>query len=268
MRIIKLNQRGSAILLSVFAMVFVLSLVYSYVCVLNSDVMITRNQGYGIQSFYIAEAGLNHMLWRVFNRNGDIDNVTAVDTQSFSTNSNAFSTGTCSYSVTISEAEDGDVTLDSAGTNADLSGTDFSSDIQLVLSNLALLGTAVAFSESLPNAASRANDGDRATSWQAGGAGEQWIYIDMGSTHTISKIMYRSNRSDFTVEVSGDALSWGAVGNPYQEPASPASPDNIYVVFNAVQCRYVRLHLAFAASVPWVYEFFIYANPEEYDISE
>jgi len=267
MRIIKSNRRGSAILLVVFAMVFVLSMAYSYVCILNSEVIISRNQGYGMQSFYIAEAGLEHMLWRVFNRNGDINNVTDVDIQNLNANADAFSTGTYSYSVTISEAENGDVTLVSTGTNADLSGTDFSHNIQLVLSNLALSGTAVASSEVPPNSASRANDGDRSTSWQAGGTGEQWIYINMGSVHTVSKIMYRSNRSDFTVEVSSDALSWSAAGNPYQEPVSPVSPDNIYVVFDAVQCRYVRLHLASAASVPWVYEFYIYAKPEEYDIS-
>lgn len=255
-------------MLCVFAMIFILSLVFSYTCVLNSEIMIARNQGYDAQAFYIAETGLAHMLWRLFDSNGDIDDVTSTDTQTFNAASNTFSAGTYRYSVTITEAENGNITLDSTGTNADLSGTAFTRQVQLILTNLALSGTATASSESGANVASRANDGDRSTGWQASGSGEQWIYINLGASYTVSKVMYRSNLDSFTVQTSNDAFTWTTVSSSYQEPSSPASPDNIYVVFDSIQCRYVRLYESAAPSAPWVYEFFIYSRPEAYDFSE
>ena len=268
----KLNHKGSAIMLSIFAMVFILSLVCSYTYLLNSQVMITRNHGYDAQAFCIAETGLDHMLWRLFDSDGYIDDVSSNDTQTFNAGSDTFSAGTYSYDVTVSEATDGALTLDSTGSNADLSGTDFTREVTLTLTNLALSGTATASSEALlplpPKVASRANDGDRGTAWQADAAGEQWIYIDLDATYTVSKVMYRCNLDSFIVQTSNDALAWTAVTNSYQEPASPASPDNIYVVFDDVSCQYVRLYEAVAPSAPVVYEFFIYTRPEAYDFSE
>ena len=78
--------------------------------------------------------------------------------------------------------------------------------------NLALHRPAVASSEFGPQyAASFAVDGDVSTRWSSQFSDPQWIYVDLGQTYAINRVILRwetAYGANYEVQVSNDATNW------------------------------------------------------------
>ncbi len=81
--------------------------------------------------------------------------------------------------------------------------------------NLALNRTAVASSDEWGgNSAAQAVDGNSATRWSSQFIDNQWIYVDLGSSKTISRVKLKwegAYAKAYNIQVSNDATNWTTI---------------------------------------------------------
>ena len=83
-------------------------------------------------------------------------------------------------------------------------------------------------------------DGNFSTRWSSAYSDPQWIYVDLGSTQTISQVkLYWETASgkSYNIDVSGDATAWTTVYS-----TSSGAGGNEIVNFTPVAARYVRMY--------------------------
>ena len=85
--------------------------------------------------------------------------------------------------------------------------------------------------------ADKAIDGDNNTHWGSSLQDNQWIYVDLGSIHTIGRVVlnWDSSARSYDIEVSDDAEEWKTV---YRELNSRGGKENIQLYASG---RYVRM---------------------------
>ncbi len=106
--------------------------------------------------------------------------------------------------------------------------------------NLALNKAVVSFSfqDGLP--ASNAIDGSLNTRWGSNWSDSQWIYVDLGSSQSISKVILKWESAygkAYQIQVSEDAQKWTEV---FSTATGDGNTDEIS--FDAVNARYVKLN--------------------------
>jgi chitodextrinase len=110
-------------------------------------------------------------------------------------------------------------------------------------------------------AAGEAVDGDAASRWASAEGGDpQWIRIDLGSAHTISRVRLSweaAYGSAYRIETSGNGADWTGV---YSTTSGNGATDDLTITGSG---RYVRMY-GTARGTPYgysLYEFEVYGTP-------
>jgi hypothetical protein len=126
--------------------------------------------------------------------------------------------------------------------------------------NLALNRPATASStDNSSRPAARAVDGNTGTRWSSAYSDPQWIYVDLGSTRTINRVVLRWETAygkSYQIQVSGNASNWTTI---YTTTTGDGGVDDLAVSGSG---RYVRMYGTVRGS-RWGYslwEFEIYGN--------
>jgi uncharacterized delta-60 repeat protein len=112
--------------------------------------------------------------------------------------------------------------------------------INAAVANLALGKTAVAATSYPGLPASNATDGNVNSRWSSLFSDNQWIYVDLGSSFTISRVVLRWEAAygrGYKIQVSGDASTWSDV---YSTTTGDGGVDDITLASPA-SARYVRM---------------------------
>ena len=117
----------------------------------------------------------------------------------------------------------------------------FSSGIQRSSgTNVALNKPATASSqENTSFPASKAVDGNTGTRWSSGFSDPQWIYVDLGATHAISKVVLNwepAYAKAYQIQTSNDATNWTTI---YSTTTSTGGVQTLNVSGSG---RYVRMY--------------------------
>jgi beta-glucosidase len=126
--------------------------------------------------------------------------------------------------------------------------------------NLALNKTATASSTySSTYAAAKAVDGKTSTSWRSASTNTEWIYVDLGATYSITKVVLKWNTNtyatSFKLQTSADAATWTDI---YSTTTGPGGTQTLTVSGSG---RYVRMYATARKSTSYGYrlnEFEIY----------
>lgn len=113
---IKTDNRGIALILTIIIVTLLLFLgIYILNNALNEE-MIAKSQGYGVNSYYLAESGMNHMTWKIIN-DATFANNFITDPLWFETltKNDPLGSGSGSYTVTASNKAAGDCDVKSTG---------------------------------------------------------------------------------------------------------------------------------------------------------
>ncbi|MBN1410790.1 MAG: discoidin domain-containing protein [Spirochaetales bacterium] len=128
------------------------------------------------------------------------------------------------------------------------------------VNNLALNKTAVSSSnENTDLSAAMAIDGNAGTRWASAFSDPQWIYVDLGASSSISRVILNwetAYGSDYQIQVSDNASSWSTI---YTVSGGDGGVDDLIVSGSG---RYVRMY-GTARGTGWGYslwEFEIYGN--------
>lgn len=120
--------------------------------------------------------------------------------------------------------------------------------------NLAL-GQSVVASSSYPGfAASSVTDGDASSRWSSQFTDNEWIYVDLGSSSTIQRVVLTWEAAygrSYRIQVSEDGSTWSDV---YSTSTSDGGTDDITLA-TAATGRYVRM-LGIQRATPWGYSLF------------
>jgi arylsulfatase A len=87
---------------------------------------------------------------------------------------------------------------------------------------------------------SAAVDGSESTVWTSSGAGDQWLFVDLGQTCGIQRVVVKwgvSFATDYAIEVSNDSTTWTTV---FQNHSCSGGPNTI--ALPTTLARYVRMH--------------------------
>jgi len=106
--------------------------------------------------------------------------------------------------------------------------------------NLALGKTAVASTSYTGMPASNATDGNASSRWSSQFSDSQWIYVDLGSAYTISRVVLRWETAygrGYKLQVSNDASTWWDV---YSTTTGDGGVDDI-TLSTPASGRYVRM---------------------------
>jgi hypothetical protein len=98
--------------------------------------------------------------------------------------------------------------------------------------------------------AANAVDGDASTRWSSLYADPQWIYVDLGTSYTIDRVVLNwetAYATSYQIQVSGDAANWVTV---FSESNSDGGIDDISLA--PVSARYVRV-LGLQRATKWGY---------------
>ncbi|MCM3630177.1 discoidin domain-containing protein [Paenibacillus glycanilyticus] len=88
--------------------------------------------------------------------------------------------------------------------------------------------------------ADRAVDGDKNTRWESPFADPQWIMVDLGSTHSIRRVLLNWENAAakaYTIEVSVDGKSWTTI---YSTNNGREGINNVFV--KPIDARYVKIN--------------------------
>lgn len=122
----------------------------------------------------------------------------------------------------------------------------FSSVSFAQLSNIALHRPSVALSEEGPgNSAAKAFDGKRSTRWASEWSGTQWIYVDLGESLAISRVVLRWETAfskAYEIQTSNDKKNWHSV---YATVNGDGGTDDIDLTGAG---RYIRLYMTTRAT--------------------
>jgi len=127
--------------------------------------------------------------------------------------------------------------------------------------NLALNKTVVVSStQSSSYPGSYAVDGNTSTRWSSTSTNNQWIYVDLGTAQTISRVVLKweaAYASAYYIQTSANASTWTTVSSV--TGGNGATDD---ISFTAVSARYVRMYCVTRATSYGVslYEFEIYGS--------
>lgn len=106
--------------------------------------------------------------------------------------------------------------------------------------NLALKKTAISSSEyNWGKRAGKAVDGEKDTYWSSKYGNSQWIYVDLGSLQSISKVKLAWGSAygkSYKIQVSNDAVNWTDV---YSTTAGDGGTDDM--TFAPVSTRYIKM---------------------------
>ena len=120
-------------------------------------------------------------------------------------------------------------------------------------SNISLGKTATASSALGGNTAAMAIDGNTGTRWESTqGVDPQWIYVDLGSTQNICRVVLRwegAYASTYQIQTSNDASSWTTI---YSTTTGDGGVDDLTVSGTG---RYVRMN-GTARGTQWGYSIF------------
>ncbi|SFD52179.1 F5/8 type C domain-containing protein [Paenibacillus catalpae] len=136
-------------------------------------------------------------------------------------------------------------------------------NLNLGSSNLALNKSATASStdDASSRTAVKAFDGNSGTRWSSAYSDPQWIYVDLGSSQTISRVRLSWEAAygkSYQIQVSNNASDWTTV---YSTTTGDGAIDDI--TFNAVSGRYVRMYGTQRVNAGWGYslwDFEVYNN--------
>jgi aryl-phospho-beta-D-glucosidase BglC (GH1 family) len=101
--------------------------------------------------------------------------------------------------------------------------------------------------------AAKAFDGNAATRWASAFADPQWIYVDLGTAQTVSRVVLNwedAAAKSYQIQVSADAAVWTTV---YTTDGGKAGI--VTIPFTAVTARYVRMY-GTARTTPYGYSLF------------
>jgi len=93
-------------------------------------------------------------------------------------------------------------------------------------------------------------DGNTATRWASGWSDDEWIYVDLQTTQTVSRVVLNWEAAygqQYQLQVSTDATNWTTV---HTEGASDGGVDD--VTFTGTSARYVRM-LGVVRALPYGY---------------
>jgi hypothetical protein len=106
--------------------------------------------------------------------------------------------------------------------------------------NLALgKSVVVSSTESGTNTANKAVDGSTGTRWSSAYTDQNWIYVDLGASKSVSKVVLNweaSYAKKFQIQVSNDQSTWTTV---YTNEAATGGTNTIS--FTPVAARYVKM---------------------------
>jgi len=113
----KQKNKGVVLLGALLIMSLILFLSIYFLNLSVSENKISESQTLGMKTYYLAEAGINHMVWKLKNDAAYRDNfkTNPTWTQSFTVN-NPFGAGSGSYTVSITNTAVGDGNIESTGT--------------------------------------------------------------------------------------------------------------------------------------------------------
>lgn len=101
----------------------------------------------------------------------------------------------------------------------------------------------------------KAVDGDVATRWcSASGVDPQWIYVDLGSSQSVSRVKLnweRAYATGYKIQVSNDAQNWSDV---YTTTTGDGGTDD--VTYTATSGRYVRMYGTARINSTWGYSLY------------
>jgi hypothetical protein len=126
--------------------------------------------------------------------------------------------------------------------------------VTLSTANLALGRPAVASTSYSGYPASNVTDGNASSRWSSQFSDNEWIYVDLGSVYTISRVVLRWEAAygrGYKLQVSSDASTWTDV---YSTTAGDGGVDDIALSAPA-SGRYVRM-LGTQRGTPWGYSLF------------
>jgi hypothetical protein len=155
-----------------------------------------------------------------------------------------------SYSLTAKATDNSDAVTTSAAVGITVNYTLLSQGKPVTVSSVANPGT---------NTAAKAVDGDMNTRWESATSDPQWIYVDLGTTCTITQVVLyweAAYGKAYKIQTSTDASTWTDV---YSTTTGDGGTDTITVSGSG---RYVRMYgtargTSFAYSL---WEFKVYGN--------
>ncbi|WP_281613500.1 discoidin domain-containing protein [Flammeovirga sp. SubArs3] len=106
--------------------------------------------------------------------------------------------------------------------------------------NVALNKNVVTSSVSQGNQGSNAVDGDGSTRWESNHSDNQWLYVDLGQTYSVSSVEIdweAAYSSSYKIEVSNNANNWTEVYS-----TSSANGGTDVINFTPTNAQYVRLY--------------------------
>ncbi len=155
-----------------------------------------------------------------------------------STSSNVY-TGTFAVSSTATvkavAVKDSFITSATATSTITVNGANVSKDTNIALGK----STTQSSSENDSVKADKMVDGDKTTRWSSAFTDDEYAQIDLGKNYTINKVTFNweaSYAKSYKIQVSTNGNDWNTV---YENTKCKGGEEEI--VFNAVECRYVRM---------------------------
>jgi hypothetical protein len=125
------------------------------------------------------------------------------------------------------------------------SGTGGGTSLAPPRTNLALNAVVSASDSAVGFEPQLAVDGNMGTRWKARGTDQQWIRVDLGSVHTVAKVVLRWHRryaENYKVKVSLDGIQWQTVAEVKHSDGRREG-----LSFHRRQARYVQIDCEYAA---------------------
>ncbi len=241
------RERGAVFFLT-FLMMLVLVGMATGVAIFSQNSLLTgKTYQADKQAFYVAEAG-----WQRARQALSVGTWSPGLCTSGSPCTETFpGSGTAIGQYQVSIAHNGDNTYTVTSSGYTPNATTYAAKRQLTENtvsispsgtNLSLAATASSSSNNgSSHAASKANDGDSSSYWEAGTKGpNEWLKMDLGSNQTVSVIwLYEKNNNidDLTVEYSTNDSTWTTVPSL----SKVESPSKTWLIaFTATSARYFR----------------------------
>jgi beta-glucosidase len=165
--------------------------------------------------------------------------------------SNDAATWTAIYSTTTGAGGTETLNITGSGRYVRMYGTARATGFGYSLWELQVYGTAgstllsqghpatASSTENAGSAAANAVDGNTATRWSSAFSDPQWIYVDLGASHTINRVVLNWEAAfgkSYQIQTSNDAATWTSI---YSTTAGPGGTETLNVTGTG---RYVRLY--------------------------
>lgn len=241
------RERGAALFLTFLLMLVVSGLALAAAVCSSNSLAIGTGQLIDKQVVYIAEAGwqrarqaLSAGTWGA--------GVSPGSTYSESFGGGVYNVTIVDNAATVTENGSTDYTITSQGYVPSAASyvarreiVEYQTSATAANTNRSLTATAAASSTNGSNSASKANDGNTSTKWQASTKGpNEWLSMDHGSSVTLDKMVIKDDgniASAITIQYSDNNASWTTVGGS----SLVESPNNTFTILcTAATHRYFR----------------------------